>query len=26
MDGFLRISKEAAEHRKTRRLTEEEFI
>ena len=26
MDGFLRIAKEAAEHRKTRRLTEEEFI
>jgi len=26
MDGFLRISKEAAEHRETRRLTEEEFI
>jgi rhodanese-related sulfurtransferase len=26
MDGFLQISKEAAEHRKTRRLTEEEFI
>jgi len=26
MDGFLRIANEAAEHRKTRRLTEEEFI
>jgi hypothetical protein len=26
MDGYLLISKEAAEHRKTRRLTEEEFI
>jgi len=26
MDGYLRISKEAAQHRETRRLTEEEFI
>lgn len=26
MEGYLRIAKEAAEHRETRRLTEEEFI
>lgn len=26
MDGFLRISKEAAEHRQSRRLTEEQFL
>jgi len=26
MDGFLRISKQAAEHRQSRRLTEEQFL
>ena len=26
MEGFLRVSREAAEHRATRRLTEEEFL
>jgi hypothetical protein len=26
MDGYLKISKEAAQHRQTRRLTEEDFI
>jgi hypothetical protein len=26
MDGYLRVSKEAAEHRSTRRLTEAEFL
>ena len=26
MDGYLRVSREAAEHRETRRLSEEEFI
>jgi hypothetical protein len=26
MDGYLRVSREAAEHRATRRLTEEDFI
>jgi phage shock protein E len=26
MDGYLRVSREAAEHRETRRVSEEEFI
>src|SRR4051812_48360950 len=26
MEGYLKVSKEAAEHRKTRRLSEEDFI
>src|SRR5688572_10592317 len=26
MEGFLRVSREAAQHRATRRLTEEEFL
>ena len=26
MDGYLRVSREAAEHRQTRRVSEEEFI
>jgi hypothetical protein len=26
MDGYLRVAREAAEHRETRRLSEEEFI
>ena len=26
MEGFLRVSREAAQHRATRRLTEEEFM